>query len=216
MITELLNIPLLFFLNGCNQDINEGPAEEEIIEAGATELVDPSSLVSNRELPLVDISGEKELKHNIVEKGDEVSVIYTGKLENGEGFDSNIDRDPLKFIVGQGMVIKGFDNGVIGMKINDKKELTLPPSEAYGDFNPKAIFKVARKDFPSDLELTVGLQLSNPNGEFAVITEISGQEVTLDANHPLAGKTVIYDIEVVSLTKAVDITLPIIESPKPS
>lgn len=143
--------------------------------------------------------------NNVVENGDEVSVAYTGTLASGEQFDSSAGRDPLKFKVGQGLMISGFDKGVVGMSVNEKKVLTLPPSDAYGEINPEATVKVPRDQLSPDLELEVGLRLQAANGATAVITEFNDQEVTLDTNHRLAGETLTFDIEVVELTKAADL-----------
>lgn len=141
----------------------------------------------------------------VVEKNDEVSVEYTGTLASGEEFDSSVGRGPLKFKAGQGLMISGFDNGVLGMSMNEKKTLTLPPSEAYGEIDPKATAKIPRDQLSPELKVEVGLRLQAHNGQTAVITEFDDSEITLDTNHRLAGETLTFNIEVVGLTKASDL-----------
>eukprot|EP00943_MAST-04B_sp_MAST-4B-sp1_P001572 g1572.t1 len=141
----------------------------------------------------------------VVEKNDEVSVEYTGTLASGEQFDSSAGREPLKFKAGQGLMIAGFDNGVLGMSVNEKKTVTLPPSEAYGEINPEATAKIPREQLSPELEVKVGLRLQAPNGQTAVITGFDDKEITLDTNHRLAGETLTFNIEVVGLTKASDL-----------
>jgi FK506-binding protein 1 len=143
--------------------------------------------------------------NTVVEKNDEVSVEYTGTLASGEEFDSSAGREPLKFKAGQGLMIAGFDNGVLGMSVNEKKTLTLPPSEAYGEINPDATAKIPREQLPPELEVEVGLRLQAQNGQTAVITEFDDKEITLDTNHRLAGETLTFNIEVVGLTKVSDL-----------
>ncbi len=137
-------------------------------------------------------------------KGSKVKVHYTGRLTSGEQFDSSAGREPLEFEVGAGMMIKGFDDAVVGMAVGDKKTITIPPHEGYGDSNPDMIVDFPRDRFPSDLVPEVGMQLNMSNGagqNFPVtITEIKEESVTLDANHFLAGKDLIFDIEMVEVS----------------
>ena len=138
-----------------------------------------------------------------VKNGDKIKVHYHGKLTNGETFDSSNGRQPLEFEVGSGMVIKGFDDGVTGMTIGEKKSINIPFVEAYGPANPDMIIEFPKEKFPKDMQLEIGtpLVMSGGNGEQyqVVITEIKEEVVFLDANHPLAGKDLIFDLELVEI-----------------
>lgn len=138
-----------------------------------------------------------------VKSGDKVKVHYHGKLSNGETFDSSEGREPLEFEVGSGMVIKGFDEGVTGMNVGDKKTLNIPFDEAYGPRQPDMIVEFPKEKFPEDMELKLGMQLMMNNGagqQFpVVVTQIKEEIVVLDANHPLAGQDLVFDIELVEI-----------------
>lgn len=138
-----------------------------------------------------------------VKNGDKVKVHYHGKLSNGETFDSSEGREPLEFEVGSGMVIKGFDEGVTGMNVGDKKTLNIPFDEAYGPRQPDMIVEFPKEKFPEDMELELGMQLMMNNGagqQFpVVVTQIKEEIVVLDANHPLAGQDLVFDIELVEI-----------------
>ena len=139
-----------------------------------------------------------------VKKGDKVTLEYKGSLDDGTVFDSS-DRHktPLKFEVGAGKVIPGFDQAVMGMKPGEEKNFTLQPSEAYGDRNPQLTQVVPRNQLPKDQEPKVGMMLAvgTPDGKQipATITEVSAGNVTLDMNHPLAGKALTFDIKLVEV-----------------
>jgi peptidylprolyl isomerase len=139
----------------------------------------------------------------IIENGHKISVHYTGTFEDGEQFDSSRERGPLDFEVGAGQMIKGFDLAVVGMKVGESKTITLPPEEAYGSKNEEMLVEVKRENFPEGMELEVGmqLQLTNQDGQPvpAVVANIGEEEVTMDVNHPMAGKTLIFDIEIVEI-----------------
>ena len=137
-----------------------------------------------------------------VKSGDKVKVHYHGRLTNGETFDSSTGRAPLEFEVGSGMVIKGFDDGVTGMAVGDKKTINIPFDEAYGPRNPDMIIEMPKDRFPPDMQLEVGMPLSMSDGaqNFQVIvTEVKDDAVMLDANHPLAGQDLIFDLELVEI-----------------
>ena len=138
-----------------------------------------------------------------VKSGDKVKVHYHGRLTNGETFDSSEGREPLEFEVGSGMVIKGFDDGVTGMKVGEKKTINISAVEAYGEKNAEMVIEYPRAQFPSHIELKVGeeLVMSSASGQqFQVrIEEIKDDVVLLDANHPLAGEELIFDIELVEI-----------------
>lgn len=137
-------------------------------------------------------------------KGSKVKVHYTGRLTSGEEFDSSVGRTPLEFEVGAGMMIKGFDDAVVGMAVGDKKTITIPPHEGYGESNPEMIVEFPKDRFPADLVPEVGMQLNMSNGSgqnFPVtITAVKEDSVILDANHFLAGKDLIFDIEIVEVS----------------
>jgi len=142
---------------------------------------------------------------DIANSGDTVAVHYTGTLEDGAVFDSSAGRDPLEFEIGKGQVVPGFEAAVMGMKKGDKKSATIPAEQAYGSARDELIFKLGRDQVPADTDVAVGqtLALRSPdNREFPVaVTEITDEHITLDANHPLSGKTLIFQIEVVSIEK---------------
>jgi len=131
--------------------------------------------------------------------GDTVAVHYTGKLEDGSIFDSSREREPFKFTIGKGQVIPGFEQAVIGMEVGDSTTVTIPAEEAYGVVEQDMIATFPRDQFPADMPLKVGdrLQLRSEDGQvfFAGVVEVDDEKVKLDANHPLAGKTLIFEIE---------------------
>jgi FKBP-type peptidyl-prolyl cis-trans isomerase 2 len=138
-----------------------------------------------------------------VKNGDTVRVHYHGRLTNGTTFDSSEGRDPLEFTVGAGNVIKGFDNGVVDMTVGEKRTLNIPVEEAYGPKNDELVMEFPKDNIPADLNPQVGmdLQMSNPQGQvFPVkVAAIGDNSITLDANHPLAGENLVFDIELVEI-----------------
>jgi FKBP-type peptidyl-prolyl cis-trans isomerase 2 len=138
-----------------------------------------------------------------VKSGDKIKVHYHGKLTNGETFDSSAGREPLEFEVGSGMVIPGFDDGVTGMAVGEKKTVNIPFTEAYGPKNPEMVIEMPKDRFPADMQVEVGmpLMMSDQQGQqFQVtIVEIKEEAVMLDANHPLAGQDLIFDLELVEI-----------------
>ena len=133
-----------------------------------------------------------------VQNGDKVKVHYHGKLRNGETFDSSQGREPLEFTVGGGQVIKGFDEGVKGMQVGDKKTVEIEVGDAYGEKNEDMIIEFPKAQFPPDMNPEAGMQLMMNNGQGqqfpVVIKEVKEESVLLDANHPLAGEDLIFDI----------------------
>lgn len=135
-----------------------------------------------------------------VKDGDRVTIHYRGTLKDGEEFDSSFDREPLSFVAGSEELIPGMSKAVIGMKVGDKKTVTIPPEEAYGDRQEEMIIQVERSQLPEDAKVGAMLGLSTPDGQFhAVLTELGDDQATLDGNHPLAGNTLVFEIEVVSV-----------------
>ena len=135
--------------------------------------------------------------------GDTVEVHYTGSLEDGTVFDSSRDRDPLVFTIGEKALIRGFEEAVVGMAVGESKSIRIPAKEAYGAHDPARVLKVPLSDLPDDLKLQEGQQLqmrqSNGNVVLVKISELTETEVTLDANHPLAGKDLKFEIELVKV-----------------
>ena len=135
--------------------------------------------------------------------GDNVKVHYTGKFEGGEVFDSSEGRDPLSFTLGAGKIIPGFDKAVLGMAIGEKKTVVIKPEDAYGAHHDNLVMTVSRSDFPEDADPAVGQQYQTQNQDGRplnlMVTAIEGDQITLDANHPLAGKELTFDIELVSI-----------------
>ncbi|GAA6196906.1 peptidylprolyl isomerase [Pseudophaeobacter sp.] len=138
-----------------------------------------------------------------VKNGDTVRIHYTGTLADGSVFDSSEGRDPLEFTVGSGQVIAGMDAGLPGMAVGDKKRLEIPSADAYGPLNPEARQAIPREGIPDDIPLELGtqLQMQSPEGHVLPVTvvEVTESTVTLDANHPLAGKDLNFEIELVSI-----------------
>lgn len=136
-------------------------------------------------------------------KGDAVKVHYTGRLDDGFVFDSSESREPLGFTLGDGNMIKGFDSAVYGMTIGDKKTVTIPATEAYGERRDDMIMDVPREQVPPHIQAEVGLQLMLQGGGGqpmpVTVVEITEEKIVLDANHELAGKDLIFDIELVSI-----------------
>ncbi len=138
-----------------------------------------------------------------VQKGDTVNVHYHGRLNDGTTFDSSEGREPLKFTAGSGQVIKGFDDAVMDMKPGDKKTVNIPVHEAYGERRDDMMMEYPKSDFPAEMAPEVGmeLQMGDDAGNVfpVVIVEVGDEVVVLDANHPLAGKDLTFEIELVSI-----------------
>jgi len=136
-------------------------------------------------------------------QGDTVKVHYTGKLEDGTVFDTSAEREPLQFTIGQGQIIPGFEEAVVGMSEGDSKTTQIPSDAAYGPHRDEMIVEVERSQFPPNLDPEVGqqLQIRQPDGQAIVVTvtDLSDESATLDANHPLAGKDLTFDIELVQV-----------------
>lgn len=144
--------------------------------------------------------------------GDKVKVHYHGKLRNGETFDSSEGRQPLEFTVGTGQVIKGFDDGVKGMQVGDKKTVEIAADDAYGPKDEGNLVEFPKTQFPPEMTPEVGMQLMLNNGEGqqfpVIVTEVKEDSVVLDANHPLAGQDLIFDIEMMEISPSSRIIMP--------
>ena len=139
-----------------------------------------------------------------VKKGDSVKIHYTGTLEDGTVFDSSAGRDPLAFTLGGGQVIVGFEEAVLGMAIGDKKKVTIPAHKAYGEKNEALVIEVPLNQVPPDLnpEVDQKLQMGGPNGEWVLVPVLAVPDdfVLLAPNPPLAGKDLIFDLELVAIS----------------
>lgn len=135
--------------------------------------------------------------------GDRVKVNYTGSLEDGTTFDSTSEEEPFEFTLGQGKVIPGFEDAVIGMEEGETKTVSIPAENAYGPHREGNVIVVEKSQFPSNINPQVGmmLQLRLDEGKTtnAFITEVADETVTLDGNHPLAGKDLVFEIELVEI-----------------
>jgi peptidylprolyl isomerase len=138
----------------------------------------------------------------VVKKGDMIKVHYVGKLEDGTIFDSSEGREPLSFKAGEGQVIKGFDVGVLGMEEGEKKEIFILSEDAYGDYRDDLVVSFSRDQLPDDIDFQVGMRLQMPSEQGVMIPvlvkDIQEDRVFLDANFELAGKNLIFDVELVS------------------
>ncbi|HEX5668608.1 MAG TPA: peptidylprolyl isomerase [Chitinophagaceae bacterium] len=136
-------------------------------------------------------------------EGDVVRVHYTGRLTDGTQFDSSVGREPLEFTVGAGQMIKGFDIGVQGMAVGEKKTIEIAPQDAYGERDDEAIIEFPASNIPEDMTLEPGMQLTLRN-QFGqpipvVVLEVKEEIVIMDANHMLAGKDLVFEVELVEI-----------------
>lgn len=139
-----------------------------------------------------------------IQNGSRVKVHYTGKFEDGSVFDTSLQegRQPLEFTIGEGRMIPGFESGLIGMEIGEKKTITMTPNDAYGETRDDLLFEVPISNVPPNVEVGATLQAELQDGKpfMFTVTEIKHDTVILDGNHPLAGKNLTFDIEVVETT----------------
>ncbi len=138
-----------------------------------------------------------------VKANDKVRVHYKGTLSDGVMFDSSEGRDPLEFTIGSGQIIPGFENGVIGMQVDESKTLNIPAAEAYGQPKAELILEVPKSQLPPEINPEIGLQLMSqtPDGNQTplLVTEVKEDTIIVDANHPLAGKDLTFEITLVSI-----------------
>lgn len=145
------------------------------------------------------------------QSGNTVQVHYKGTLTDGTLFDSSEGRTPLEFTLGSGQVIKGFDDGITGMEVGERKTIHIPVEQAYGLANEQMVFTLDRTDLPDEIPLEVGLTLNmhedgNPQPVPVIVRALSDNSVTLDANHPLAGQDLVFDIELVGINQVLTVT----------
>lgn len=134
-----------------------------------------------------------------VKNGDTVKVHYTGTLADGTVFDSSLEREPLEFTLGEGQLIPGFEKTVLGMSAGESRTVIIPAEEAYGPYRAEMVLEVPRTQLPTDMQPQVGMQLQigeeQGEGMLVQITQVSDSNITLDANHPLAGKDLTFNIQ---------------------
>lgn len=164
--------------------------------------VGSSSFLTGISFERNEISGGKHVTQ--AKQGDTVTVHYTGKLDDGAVFDSSEGREPLQFSIGSGNLIPGFEQAVVGMSPGETKTTTIPAEQAYGPHHQEMVLVVERQRIPDDIPVEVGqrLQIQQQGGQVipVMVTDISNAQVTLDANHPLAGQDLTFDIQLVSIT----------------
>jgi FKBP-type peptidyl-prolyl cis-trans isomerase SlpA len=140
---------------------------------------------------------------SLVKENDTVKVHYTGKLADGQVFDSSEGKDPIEFTLGQGQLIPGFEKGLIDMKLNEKKTINIAKDEAYGDSREDLIQEVQKSELPEEIKPEVGMGLVSKSQDGRemnlVIAEVKEESIVVDGNHPLAGKDLIFDLEVVEI-----------------
>ena len=138
-----------------------------------------------------------------VKHGDTVKIHYTVKLEDGTIFDTSAKRDPLQFIIGAGQVVSGFEQAIVGMNPSESKTVKVPADKAYGPHREEMVLVVDRNKIPKNLKLELGQELQIPQEDgqktIVAVTNISESSVTLDANHPLAGKDLTFDIQLIEI-----------------
>ena len=137
----------------------------------------------------------------VAKTGDTVKVHYTGTLNNGTVFDTSIQREPLEFTIGQGQLIPGFEQAVIGMKVGESKTVTIPVAQAYGPHRSDLVFTMELSQLPENIEVGQQLQMTQTDGSTIVVTviEISETTATMDANHPLVGQELTFEIELIEI-----------------
>ena len=138
-----------------------------------------------------------------VKANDTVKVHYTGKLDNGQVFDSSVDREPLKVTLGQGLLIPGFEKGLIDMEVNENKTITIPKEEAYGEVRKELFQRIDRSELPESInpEVGMGLVAQNPDGSERQlrVAEVTETDIVVDANHPLAGQDLTFELQLVDI-----------------
>ncbi len=140
---------------------------------------------------------------NQVKENNTVKVNYTGKLSDGQVFDTSEGKEPIEFTLGQGQLIPGFEKGLIDMELNEKKTITVAKDEAYGDVNKDLIQEVKKTELPQDMtpEVGMGLVSKSPDGQEMnlMVVEAKDETIAIDGNHPLAGKDLVFDLEVLEI-----------------
>ena len=171
------------------------PASSERLAPTATTA--PASTSAPALTPASAVTPASASAVGLAKDGDLVSVHYHGTLDDGSVFDSSLERDPLRFTVGEGLVIDGFDDAVRGLAVGESVTVRLEPEEAYGERNPELLIELPIESAPDDVE--VGALLTASNGAQARVIALTDATITIDANHPLAGQALTFEIELVSI-----------------
>ena len=142
-----------------------------------------------------------------VKENNTIKVNYTGKLSNGQTFDTSEGKEPIEFVLGQGKLIPGFEKGLIDMKLNEKKTIEIAKDQAYGEVNDNLIQEVNKTELPQDMEPKVGMGLvsKSPDGQEInlMVVEVKEESIVVDGNHPIAGHDLIFDVEVVEINETI-------------
>lgn len=139
------------------------------------------------------------MSEQMVKQGDQVEIEYTGKLEDGTVFDSTDGRGAFSFEAGSQGIIPGMSDAVVGMTVGDEKTVSIPPEEAYGDHNDELVIRIPRERIPQDAKVGDALSDGQPGGQVWYVAELTPEETVLDGNHPLAGKTLIFEVRLVGI-----------------
>ncbi len=152
-------------------------------------------------LPIAGFAKDKKKKVATVEDGKKVSIEYTLKLEDGTVVDSNVGGKPFTYVQGKHQIVRGLEEGLAGMKVGDKKHIVVPPEKGYGKINKKAFIEVSKDRVPKDVKVGSMLQGTGKDGHpfYVKVAEIKEKTVVLDLNHPLAGKTLYFDVKVLNI-----------------
>lgn len=152
---------------------------------------------------MITVEEYKEDSMPRAKDGDKVKVHFTGKLEGGTIFDSTAGKQPLECVLGKGFLIKGFEESIVGMEPGESRTVTIPSEKAYGDIKKELVLDIEKSKFPSDVEPEVGQQLNIQDEDghslLVTITDMSDTHVTIDSNHPLAGKDLTFEIQLVEI-----------------
>lgn len=138
-----------------------------------------------------------------VEKDKVISIQYTAKDESGNVVDGNIDFEPLEYLHGHGNILEALEKALTGLKVAEEKKIVLAPAEAYGDFNPELVYEVTRSQFPEGADsLQLGAMVQASDGQELLVTDIDGDKIILDGNHPFAGRTLEFDVTIKDIREA--------------
>lgn len=141
----------------------------------------------------------------IVEKDKVISIQYTAKDEAGTVVDGNIDFEPLEYLHGHGNILEGLEKAITGLKVAEEAKVVLAPGDAYGEFNPELVYEVSRQQFPEGAEgLQLGTAVQASDGQELIVTDIDGDKIILDGNHPFAGRTLQFDVTVKNIREATE------------
>lgn len=138
-----------------------------------------------------------------VEKDKVISIQYTAKDEGGTVVDGNVDFEPLEYLHGHGNILEGLENALTGLTVAEEAKVILAPAEAYGDFNPELVYEVSRQQFPEGADgLQLGTMVQASDGQELIVTDIDGDKIILDGNHPFAGRTLQFDVTIKNIREA--------------